>query len=68
MVGNPSVIGVVPTQGTLCFHHWLIESPAGETSQAVCKLCGASRCFSNSSRRQTIFPTKKIRVDPERKA
>lgn len=29
------------------FHHWLIESPNGETSRGVCKICGATREFRN---------------------
>ena len=32
-----------------CTHHWLIDPPSGETSQAVCKLCGARREFDHSS-------------------
>jgi hypothetical protein len=31
-----------------CRHHWLVEPPKGETSKAVCKLCGATREFSNN--------------------
>ena len=68
MVGDPTAIGVDPAEGTLCPHHWLIESPAGETSGAVCKLCGASRHFSNYSRSQITSHTKKNRLDPDRKA
>lgn len=28
-------------------HHWLIESPKGETSEGCCKGCGAKRTFRN---------------------
>lgn len=37
-----------------CAHHWRIESPAGEVSMGVCKLCGASRSFANYSERKTM--------------
>lgn len=30
-----------------CVHHWLIEAPAGETSQGVCKHCGDAKAFKN---------------------
>lgn len=32
-----------------CAHHWMIETPSGETSQGICKHCGATRRFFNSS-------------------
>ena len=31
-----------------CTHHWVIESPAGPTSEGVCQKCGETRQFSNS--------------------
>ncbi|TMB98489.1 MAG: hypothetical protein E6J42_05755 [Chloroflexi bacterium] len=40
-----------------CAHHWQIETPAGEVSEAVCKLCGASRSFANYSQRRTTSRT-----------
>jgi len=30
-----------------CTHHWMIESPQGETSMGKCKLCGDKRSFQN---------------------
>jgi hypothetical protein len=37
-------------EGTVtCVHHWMIAAPVGETSTGVCRLCGASRSFYNSS-------------------
>lgn len=30
-----------------CKHHWIIETPDGETSRGVCKLCGAVKDFEN---------------------
>ncbi len=37
-----------------CAHHWQIASPAGETSDAQCKLCGATRSFANYSPGRTM--------------
>jgi hypothetical protein len=37
-----------------CAHYWLIETPAGESSQARCKSCGATRAFLNYSQRRTM--------------
>ena len=31
-----------------CGHHWLIDSPNGPTSHAVCKICGEHKEFRNS--------------------
>jgi len=32
----------------------MIESPSGETSQGICKFCGATRSFFNSSTGRTM--------------
>jgi len=32
-----------------CRHYWLLEPPSGPVSRAICKLCGASREFSNAT-------------------
>jgi hypothetical protein len=32
----------------VCVHHWMIESPRGDTSHGVCKLCGDVGEFQNS--------------------
>ena len=37
-----------------CAHHWMIESPSGETSQGICKFCGSTRSFFNSSTGRTM--------------
>lgn len=37
-----------------CAHYWLIETPAGESSQGRCKSCGATRAFLNYSQRRTM--------------
>jgi len=31
----------------VCAHHWVIESPGGPTSRAICKRCGSVTEFSN---------------------
>ncbi len=40
-------IAGLPEQET-CTHHWIIERPAGPTSEGECRDCGASRQFRNS--------------------
>lgn len=30
-----------------CRHHWVIDSPAGPTSEGRCKRCGMRRAFFN---------------------
>ena len=38
---------VEPSPVKICTHHWMIESPQGETSMGKCKLCGDKRSFQN---------------------
>lgn len=45
---------VIATQQAECAHHWLIETPSGETSEGMCKHCGAVRRFFNSSTGRTM--------------
>ena len=40
-------------QSDLCSHHWMIESPGGETSIGTCKACGATRAFRNHVERHS---------------
>ena len=40
-----------------CAHHWQIETPNGETSEACCKICGATRSFANYSHRRPMTRT-----------
>jgi len=40
-----------------CAHHWQIETPNGETSEACCKYCGATRSFANYSHRRPMTRT-----------
>jgi hypothetical protein len=35
------------TRQDACPHHWRIGTPSGETSSAICLICGASRRFNN---------------------
>ena len=37
-----------------CAHHWQIATPDGETSDASCKFCGATRSFANYSPGRTM--------------
>lgn len=37
-----------------CAHHWMIETPNGETSEARCKRCGKTRDFLNYSQRKVM--------------
>lgn len=37
----------VPTTDE-CVHQWMIDPPAGPTSEGHCKLCGETRAFKNS--------------------
>src|SRR3989338_8116035 len=38
---------VSPSQGAICKHHWMIETPNGPTSNGTCKNCGDERPFVN---------------------
>ncbi len=38
----------------MCAHHWQIDTPNGETSDASCKFCGATRSFANYSPARTM--------------
>ena len=46
---------VTPSEGGICKHHWLIESPAGETSMGRCKICGEERKFQNYNN-SSVYP------------
>ena len=54
MVGDQAIINMGPSEDDPCAHHWLIESPDGETSRGTCRLCGASREFLNYNQRPTL--------------
>src|SRR3989344_7710667 len=45
-VTNPNP-EVTPSQGDICRHHWIIETPNGPTSNGTCKNCGDERPFVN---------------------
>ncbi len=56
MVGDQAVLNTDPSEEESCAHHWLIESPDGETSRGVCRICGSSRRFANYNQRQITSP------------
>jgi len=37
-----------------CPHHWMIDTPNGESSEGHCKRCGKSRAFLNYSQRKVM--------------
>jgi hypothetical protein len=37
-----------------CPHHWMIETPNGETSTGLCKRCGTTKAFLNYSQRKIL--------------
>jgi hypothetical protein len=37
-----------------CPHHWMIETPNGETSEGHCKRCGTTKAFLNYSQRKIL--------------
>ncbi len=41
-----------------CTHHWVIERPAGPTSEGVCQKCGETKQFSNSAEVGSIWAAK----------
>jgi hypothetical protein len=43
---NPEPARVEPAA---CAHRWVIETPNGEFSDGVCRLCGAEKQFPNSA-------------------
>ena len=50
MVENPDINvdpEVAHSQGGICKHHWMIETPHGATSNGTCKNCGDEREFVN---------------------
>ncbi len=59
MVGDPAVIKLSQSDAKPCAHHWQIETPAGETSEGTCKLCGATRSFLNYTHHQAMAPTRR---------
>jgi hypothetical protein len=49
-----------------CAHHWMIETPNGETSQASCKRCGKTRDFLNYSQRKVMTRSVKPAAAPQK--
>jgi hypothetical protein len=52
-----SVQQTMSPEAVTCAHHWQIDTPNGETSDASCKLCGAKRSFANYSHRRPMTRT-----------
>ena len=40
---------ITDIQAPVCAHRWVIESPNGETSHGICRVCGAEKEFPNSA-------------------
>ena len=45
-----------------CPHHWMIETPNGETSTGHCKRCGTTKAFLNYSQRKIL--TRSVKPNP----
>jgi hypothetical protein len=45
-----------------CAHHWMIDTPNGESSPAKCKVCGKTRDFLNYSQRKVL--TRSVKPQP----
>ncbi len=45
-----------------CAHHWMIDTPNGETSEGNCKSCGKKREFLNYSQRKVM--TRSVKPAP----
>lgn len=45
--GQGATIEQEVREGSLCQHHWVIDTPAGPISRGVCQLCGEEREFKN---------------------
>lgn len=45
-----------------CAHHWMIDTPNGESSDGHCKRCGKSRAFLNYSQRKVM--TRSVKPAP----
>ncbi|HLF80046.1 MAG TPA: hypothetical protein VJB57_21410 [Dehalococcoidia bacterium] len=42
---------LLTTTENVCVHHWLIGQPSGDSTPAVCKICGTHRIFPASPER-----------------
>ena len=49
-------------QSDECAHHWMIDTPNGETSEGHCKSCGKKREFLNYSQRKVM--TRSVKPTP----
>lgn len=60
---NETQVETKPVAKGGCVHHWLIETPNGRESQGVCKRCGATKEFSNSTEQVMWEQTNTLRND-----
>lgn len=51
-----------------CVHHWLLEPPAGPTSEATCERCDAVREFSNGEQQISMREANRVYYDGLRAA
>src|SRR5690606_5923350 len=56
-------IDTKPVAKGSCVHHWMIETPNGRESKGICKRCGASKEFSNSTDQVMWEQTNTLRND-----
>ena len=54
------------TRARNCVHHWTIESPNGKESTGVCKRCGSTKNFANSTESVMWERTNTLRADISR--
>ena len=52
-----------PVAKGTCVHHWLIETPNGRESTGVCKRCGVTKEFANSTDQVMWEQTNTLRND-----
>lgn len=51
------------TRRARCVHHWVIDSPSGRASRGVCRNCGRSKSFANSTESVMWEQTNTLRSD-----
>ena len=52
----------VDAESNECAHHWMIDTPNGETSDGHCKRCGTTKAFFNYSQRKIL--TRSVKPAP----
>jgi hypothetical protein len=59
-------VATKPVAKDNCVHHWLIETPNGRESTGLCKRCGATKSFANSTEQVMWEQTNTLRNDLNR--